>query len=237
MSAVDSQTWTDANQRYLSAALAVVRAALERQAANEPSPSDVENQALADAEAAMPAPAALQTLAATFGLSVFEQLVLVLCAGIELDSRFGPLISRGQGDPARAHPTFSLALAALPAPHWSALSPAGPLRRWRLIEIGAGSALTASPLRIDECVLHYLTGAACPDERLAGLVDVLPPPGALSIKRLTMRWRAASLGSRSSQSSNRALLLRAASRSQRRTSASHSPGAAGNTAADNAITR
>ena len=35
MSAVDSQTWTDANQRYLSAALAVVRAALERHAANE----------------------------------------------------------------------------------------------------------------------------------------------------------------------------------------------------------
>ena len=115
MSAVDSQTWTDANQRYLSAALAVVRAALERHAANEPSASDTENQALADAEAAMPAPAALQTLAATFGLSVFEQLVLVLCAGIELDSRFALLIARGQSGERQAERRMSAGRIALPA--------------------------------------------------------------------------------------------------------------------------
>jgi hypothetical protein len=168
--------WTEANQRHLSAALAVVRGVLTRYASNEPGPSDEEHQALADAEAAMPAPAALQTLAALFGLSPFEQLLLVLCAGVELDGRFASLCARGYADAARPHPTFGLALAALPAPHWSAVSPAGPLRHWRLIDIAPGNALTSSPLRIDERILHYLAGVECPDERLAAIVELVPAP-------------------------------------------------------------
>ena len=50
------------------------------------------------------------------------------------------------------------------------------MRRWRLIEIGAGPALTVSPLRIDERVLHYLVGVPHLDERLAGMVGLLAPP-------------------------------------------------------------
>ena len=75
-----------------------------------------------------------------------------------------------------AYPTFSLALAALPEAHWSALTPAGPLRRWRLIEVGAGDTLINSQLRIDERVLHYLTGVSYLDARLQGLIESLPPP-------------------------------------------------------------
>ncbi len=84
-----------------------------------------------------------------------------------------------QGDPARTYPTFTLALAALPESHWSALTPAAPLRYWRLIDLGAGSSLTLSPLRIDECVLHFLTGTPHLDERLAGLVEAIRPAGDL----------------------------------------------------------
>jgi hypothetical protein len=99
-----------------------------------------------------------------------------LCAGIELDSSFAPLCAAAQQDPSRTYPTFSLALATLPDAHWSALSPEGPLRRWRLIEIGTGPALTVSPLRLDEHVLHYLAGTPHLDERLAGLVELVDPP-------------------------------------------------------------
>jgi hypothetical protein len=53
------------------------------------------------------------------------------------------------------------------------------LRRWRLVEIGHGTALTDSPLRIDERVLHYLAGVQHLDERLAALVTQLAPPGEL----------------------------------------------------------
>ena len=92
---------------------------------------------------------------------------LLLCAGVELDSSFAPLCAK-QNVTGRGVPTFSLALAALPDPHWSAITPAGPLRHWRLIEVGVGEALTTSPLRIDERVLHYLAGVSYLDDRLQG---------------------------------------------------------------------
>ena len=102
-----------------------------------------------------------------------------MCAALELDAGFGPLFAAAQGDPVRPYPTFSLALAALPQAHWSALAPEAPLRRWRLIEIGAGSALVFSPLRIDERVLHYLVGVNYLDDRLRGLIERVAPTSPL----------------------------------------------------------
>ena len=90
---------------------------------------------------------------------------------MELDASFGSLCAAAQGDPARSYPTFSLALAALEGAHWSALTPAAPLRRWRLIEVAGAHPLTQSPLRIDERILHYLAGVQHLDERLSGLVE------------------------------------------------------------------
>lgn len=53
----------------------------------------------------------------TFGLTPFERDIILLCAGIELDSAFAPLCGAAQGNPSRTYPTFSLALAALPEAH------------------------------------------------------------------------------------------------------------------------
>ncbi len=82
----------------------------------------------------------------------------MLCASVELEADIAPLCAVAQGDAQRPYPTFSLALAALPDASWSALAPNAPLRYWQLIEVGAGNVLTTSPLRIDEQILHYLTG-------------------------------------------------------------------------------
>lgn len=150
----------------------------------------------------MPAPPALETLCTAFRLSPFERDLLTLCAAMELDAGIAPLCAAaGGGDPARAYPTLSLALAALPDPHWSALTPDAPLRRWRLIEVGTGPALTLSPLRIDERVLHYLAGVQHLDERLADLVepldgrgDLVPSHHALA-ERLAGAWSRAAVGS------------------------------------------
>jgi hypothetical protein len=184
----ETATWQEANQRHLLAALAVVRHALERHAAKgrngegEPLPEDLGAalaKALEEAAAAMPEPPALEVLRERFGLSSFERDVLLLCAGVELDSSFAAACAAAQGDAGRRLPTFSLALAALPEPHWSALTPAAPLRYWRLIEAGSGEGLSASPLRIDERVLHFLAGVETLDERLAGLVK--PLRGAIDL--------------------------------------------------------
>jgi SpoVK/Ycf46/Vps4 family AAA+-type ATPase len=175
-----SPNWLNANQRYLMAALGLVRARLERLTARTEDGAASE-RSIAAAEVALdaegqglPAPAALETLCAAFGLSEFERDLLLLCAGSELDSSFAGLYAAAQGDVRRGYPTFSLALAVLPHAHWSALSPAGPLRRWRMIEVGAGESLTASPLRIDERILHYLCGVNYLDERLRGVATWIP---------------------------------------------------------------
>jgi hypothetical protein len=124
----------------------------------------------------METPPALEMLRARFGLSSFERDVLLLCAGVELEASLASLLASAQGDAGRSYPTFSLALAALPGAHWSALSPQAPLRHWRLMEVvGAGSTpLTLCPLRIDERVLNYLVGVQHLDERLAGMVHFQP---------------------------------------------------------------
>ena len=118
----------------------------------------------------------MSRLCATFGFSPFERDVLVLCAGMELDASFGSLCASAQGDPSRSYPTFSLALAALEGAHWSALTPAAPLRRWRLIDVAGDQPLTQRPLRIDERILHFLAGVQHLDERLCGLVEPASVP-------------------------------------------------------------
>jgi hypothetical protein len=161
--------WTEANQRFLMSALNAVREALEQRA-------PVQTPATAEA---MSPPPALETLAKLFRLSPFERGILLMCAGMELDSKFAALCAKANGDPRRDYPTFSLALGALPEAHWSALAPDAPLRRWRLIELSPGQNLTLCPLRIDERVLHFLTGLAQRDERLAGIVEPAPAPPEL----------------------------------------------------------
>jgi hypothetical protein len=67
--------------------------------------------------------------------------------------------------------SFSLALAILDNPHWSALAPSAPLRRFHLVELESGHGLASAPLRIGERVLHYLAGVNELDSRLAPLLQ------------------------------------------------------------------
>ena len=172
-------SWLEANQRYCMAALDVVRAMLEEHAertrggsTHAGDRSEATRTALAAAQSALPAPAALQTIAAAFGLSAFERDLLMLCAGVELDASFAALCG-----PA---PTFGLALAIHPDAHWSALAPAAPLRAWRLLELDPRASPTRGALRIDERILHAIAGVSFLDERLRGIVEPIGEAGELS---------------------------------------------------------
>ena len=161
--------WMEANQRYLSAAVAVVRAYVEDAAGGgERSASSIVDaeRALAGAAkaaAALDDPPALETVASVFGLSVFERAVLVLCAGVELEADVARLCGAG--------PTFGLALGSLPDAHWGAAAPGAPLRRWHLVEVGAGAALASSPLRISERCLFELIGTPQLDRDLEAVLE------------------------------------------------------------------
>lgn len=165
-------SWLEENQRYLMTALTQVRQRLEGAIAPA-----LTSQSIPDASPLplLSSPSALETLCRLCTLSPFERNLLLLCAGLELDAAFADLYAKLQGDPQKAYPTLSVALSVLPEAHWSALTPTAPLRCWRLIEVGPGRALTLSPLRIDERVLHYLTGVQTLDERLTSLVAPILP--------------------------------------------------------------
>jgi ATP-dependent 26S proteasome regulatory subunit len=132
-----------------------------------------------DEAAAADPPPALHLLGERFGLSPFEQNVLLLCAGMELDTRIAGLCAQAQDNPSRPYPTFALALALFDDPAWDALSPERPLRRWRLVEINQPPAqpLTVSALRADERIVNYLKGLNYLDDRLDPLLapfDAVP---------------------------------------------------------------
>ncbi|MGC5221187.1 ATP-binding protein [Micromonospora sp. DT81.3] len=152
-------TWAQANQRYTSTAMRRVAALLSV----DPGAAVVEaDRELASIAEGAQRPTALAALAEAFRLSPFETDVLVVCAGVELDEHVRIALAAPQADDGgaqrRAAPTFGLALAKLPEPHWSALTPESPLRRWRLVEVEPGPVLTESPLHISERVLLYLAG-------------------------------------------------------------------------------
>ncbi|HEY6347343.1 MAG TPA: ATP-binding protein [Bryobacteraceae bacterium] len=160
--------WTEANQAYLVSEFARLKRLLgsEDQLGEKPPPAE--------------RPFAIERICELFELTAFERHILLLCAGVEMDSKLAELCGVAQGYPQRVHATFGLAMATHSDPHWSALSPDAPLRRLRLVEVetghGLAQGLTTAPLRIDERILHYLAGVNVLDSRLSGLLEPAPFP-------------------------------------------------------------
>jgi hypothetical protein len=159
-------SWAEANQSYLLMEFLELRRRL-----GEPGENSL-SQPIKDIRETLTPPPAIDQLARTFELSSFERNILLLCAGIELDSTLAALCAEALGRDQRGSITFSLALGILPEPHWSALAPTGPLRRYHLVEIEPGRGLTSAALRIDERILHYLAGLNLLDPRLEPLLQL-----------------------------------------------------------------
>ncbi len=200
--------YVELNQRYLLAEVNRVKKLVEQSVdrhnertghVDVQSEHDHELEKLRDM---MDAPPYLDILCCIFGLSRFERDLILLCAGIELDSAFVSLVEKS----VRSYANFSLALASLSEPHWSALSPASPLRYWRLIELLDPRSLTDSQLRIDECVLHYLTGLGYFDERLSGYIRPAPLRGHLVPSHRKIVEKAAATGNLNVDGEERQLL-------------------------------
>ncbi|MGK7891956.1 MAG: ATP-binding protein [Leptolyngbyaceae cyanobacterium] len=178
--------WQQVNQQYLMGAIAQIHYQLAQKLRSvDPDQAQVPPPDRPDITFSEHQPPALDVLSQLFGLSAFERNILLLCAGVELNGSIAELCAAIHGIPQATYGTFGLALALFPDPDWTILTPQAPLRYWQLIEIGGGTALTASPLRIDEHILHYLMGIQQLDDRLSSvispshqnsLVDALLPP-------------------------------------------------------------
>ncbi len=174
--------WTEANQRVLAAELACLRHRLltDRQDTSAEAEARALQVALAAARNDLPAAAALDIVGEVFDLSDFERQVLLLCCGVELDAATADACALTPGGWGLRSPCFGLAMARLPGAHWSAMTPVRPLRRWRLLEIDAGTRLVDSALRVDERILHFVAGINHIDSRLRPMMAPLPPPARLS---------------------------------------------------------
>jgi hypothetical protein len=180
--------WVRGNHDFLTAALAVLTGRLT----GDDTTDQVRRRDLLRKR--IPSPPALDGIADGFGLSGFERDTLLLCAGVELDTTVAAACARAHGDPARRYATFSLAMSRLADPHWSAITPAAALRRWHLVEPAHPEAPTTTVLRVDERVLHALTGLSYLDPRIEYLAEPLPPPTILpatlraAADRLATAW-------------------------------------------------
>ena len=164
MNAPLAEDWTIANQQLLIAEFARLKQRLQ------PGSQAVPADHFSETRQALHSESAIDWLATTFGLSAFERDLLLLCAGTEMDAELARACALAQGELTRPWVSFGLALAVLESPHWSALTPQRPLRRWRLLEVEGNAGLAAARLRIDERVLHFLVGINELDVRLAHLL-------------------------------------------------------------------
>jgi hypothetical protein len=190
------EQWQVENDQYLSVALhwlrlrlttiaeATSRAAPSRKGLLTTSGSSVTSDELTQAEqsfaeaARMQPPPALVILSERFGLSPFEQNVLLLCTAPELDTQMPMLCAQAQDNSTWGYPTFALALSCFEQPTWDALSPERPLRYWRFLEINQSSTqpLTTSALRVDERIVNYIKGLNYLDDRLTSFLLPLEIP-------------------------------------------------------------
>src|SRR5262245_20689312 len=122
MSSATVMTWAEANQAHLIAEFARLKQRL-----------GIPVETISYEPASHEEPFAIDRVAAIFGLTPFERDLLLLCAGVEMDSELAARCAELHAQ--KPFATFGLAISTLEDPHWSAFTPTRPLRRFRLLEV------------------------------------------------------------------------------------------------------
>lgn len=187
MTGLTREEWMDINKNFLVASLNVIKAELayyHRILKNENKISEAEfslekaTSDLRQLEEELSVIPSLKSLVNQFQLSSFEEKILLMCIGVELDVQFIQLIQKLQGDSGQA-PTFGLALAAFKDAHWSALTPESPVRFWHLIEVTKDRVLSQAVCKVDEHILHHVMGLGSLDYRIRDYFKLVVPDGNL----------------------------------------------------------
>jgi len=182
--------WQTENAAYLERALAwlrqVLKIAVEIEGAGESAASESGLAAeVLEVDADSEFVPALVLLGRWFGLSMFEQKLLLLCAALELDAPVASLCAQVQQTERQPYPTFALAMSLFDDPEWPVTIADGSLRYWQLIDVTTSPTipLTLSPLRADMRIVHFLKGVNQFDSRLSALVRPMrSPPGTALVE-------------------------------------------------------
>lgn len=199
---MSDEAWQSANLAAITAEVATIRARLQ---------ADLGVDAVSPPSEVPPVEggSTLDALQDAFELSDFERRVVALALAVEVDTEVAALCARRHGDPARPHATFRIALDTLEDPHWSAVAPEGPLRRFGVVELGVGGVLTSRPLGLPERILHGLLGADALDSELAEVARPLSRASVASAEHVEL---AADVASDLAEDPSTVIQIRAARR-------------------------
>ncbi|MEM8639524.1 MAG: AAA family ATPase [Cyanobacteria bacterium P01_G01_bin.54] len=137
-------------------------------------------------------PPTFTQVAQTFGLSDFEQLILLLCLGAQLDYQWPDLLAKIP--PFQPYPTYKLAQTVYAKSLWTAHLPTSPLRQWQLITINPKHPILTTSLLLPERLLHAILGHHPLEEKLHRLLRPLNakhnplPSQHLTITRIAATW-------------------------------------------------
>lgn len=158
-------------ERALTEALVPVRTALLTLAGYplDP-PQDTEKNAVP-----VEGPTALDHLCQSVSLTRFEQDVLLLCVGIQVDPMMRDALQHlmPEGSPG-VRPTVELTLNICREPDWHAFAPAGSLRGADLLRLPPNPSHLNAEVIVDEALVHLLAGFSYWDEQLAPLLRLGP---------------------------------------------------------------
>lgn len=189
---MDDEEWLEQNKRFVTLELKRIHVLLELRSLHASEPDHAQIPALERrsseiiaAQSAlssdMSTPPALLQLAAVFALSEFECEVVMLCAGIELDSALADTVAELQERRREGGVTWSFALRMLSHPNWSATLRDGPLQRFGLlISADVTGGVVDRRLRLDERVLSFLLGIEGSDPRLEAIASPWQGPALLT---------------------------------------------------------
>lgn len=162
--AADMRSWKERNAEVLRLGLAWIGARLsnvdKEAAARLAEGYQTARRQLRDEKT----PAALDRLSAFFQLTPFDEDLLLLCLHAQLEGE------PSQVTPQTAQALFEIGGFDLSVKAWERLSPAAPLRRFRLIDRLERAITAVSPLLIDERIGRYLMGEDAIDRRVASVL-------------------------------------------------------------------
>lgn len=167
------KSWDELNLEFLSGCIDQIRLRMEATIANKgiqptgqwspwPSPPDPNFE-----------PRIVQ-LVNRLNMTPFGRDLLLLCVGMELDSRLPHLCAEIQESKELNYPNLSLALRIFPEAHWDALSSNAPLRSHRIINVETRGLMTQSRLTVDERIWQHLIGIDQIDRRLRRITERIP---------------------------------------------------------------
>ena len=172
-------SWDDYNLSFLSQCIDRTRLRMEALAADDNAVfDDTDWERWPEPPSAEFEPRIVR-LADRLGLTNFALELLVLCVGMELDSRIPHLCGQLQQSKDLSYPTLSLALRLFPHAHWDAMSANSPLRSNRIVNIDHRGLATQARLSVDERVWQHLLGIDHIDHRLRRITDPVEFPEAL----------------------------------------------------------